>query len=137
MIDGPFLKHMLLLGCLSAGVTLSAFALLWYSTGQAALARSAAFFVLVSEELLRSLSMRSQRQTLWQLGLWSNTPLCLTVLGSMLLQLLVHHVPVLQRAFGALPLSWGQGLLWLALGAIPMLLLELRKAYAHKTVAAA
>lgn len=137
MIDGPLLKHILLLGCLSAGVTLSAFALLWHSTGQASLARSAAFFVLVSEELLRSLSMRSRRQTLWQLGLWSNTPLCLTVLGSLLLQLLVHHVPVLQRTFGALPLSWSQGLLWLALGAVPMLLIELHKACAHKTAASA
>jgi Ca2+-transporting ATPase len=127
LVDWKFLQRIVLIGCLSAGVTLSAFAAAWYTQGRLADARSAAFFVLVSEELLRAFSARSPVKTIWQVGLLSNIRLVLVVLASFALQLAIHDLPALQRLFGTTALSFGQGVAWLALGAVPLTVLELGK----------
>ena len=127
MIDWVFLKRMTLTGCMTAGVTLSAFAYAWYMDGDPAAARSAAFSVLVIEELLRSFSMRSDTRTVWEVGLLSNMPLCVIVLASFALQLAIHHLPALQVLFGTAPISLGQGVAWVMLGSVPLCVLELRK----------
>jgi Ca2+-transporting ATPase len=112
---------------MTAGVTLSVFAYEWYSHGDAASARNAAFSVLVIEELLRSFSMRSDTRTIWQVGLLSNLRLCVIVVASFALQLAIHHLPALQALFETSPISLGQCAAWVALGSIPLLVLELRK----------
>ncbi len=127
LIDWAFLKRITLTGCMTAGVTLSAFAYEWYIDGDPTAARSAAFSVLVIEELLRSFSMRSDTRTVWEVGLLSNMPLFVIVLASFALQLAIHHLPALQALFGTSPISLGQGAAWVALGAIPLGVLELWK----------
>lgn len=49
------------------------------------------------------------------------------VLVSFIVQLLIHHVPAMQAMFGIAPISIGQCLAWIALGTIPLILLEARK----------
>jgi Ca2+-transporting ATPase len=68
-------------------------------------------------------------QTLWQVGLFSNVRLLVIVVASFALQLAIHHVPVLQMLFGTEPISLRQCVAWLALGSLPMLILELRKVW--------
>jgi Ca2+-transporting ATPase len=131
LLDWAFGKRIALIGGLTAGVALSAFAYEWYIDKNLADARDAAFSVLVIEELLRSFSMRSDTRTVWQVGLWSNMQLCVVVAVSFALQLAIHHLPALQALFGTSPISLGQCVAWVALGSLPLLVLELRKVLRH------
>src|SRR5262249_45427688 len=85
------------------------------------------FSALVIAELLRSFGARSEDYTVFQVGLFSNMRLFAIVITSLTLQLLIHYVPVLQRLFGAEPVSLGQGTAWLMLGSLPLLVIELGK----------
>jgi Ca2+-transporting ATPase len=127
LVDRALLQRIAVIGCLTAGVALSAFAYEWYRHGNLARARSAAFSVLVIEELLRAFSARSTVKTIWQVGLLSNMRLVLVVIASFALQLAIHHLPALQRLFGTAPISLRQWVAWMVLGAVPLTVLELRK----------
>jgi Ca2+-transporting ATPase len=127
MVDWDFLRRIALIGCLTAGVALSAFAYEWYVDGSLAEARNATFSVLVIAELLRAFGARSNVKTIWQVGLFSNLRLFVIVVASFALQLAIHHFPALHMLFGTAPLSLRQCVAWLALGAIPLTVLELQK----------
>jgi Ca2+-transporting ATPase len=127
MVDRDFLQRIVLIGCLTAGVALSAFAYEWYVDGSLTEARNATFSVLVIAELLRAFGARSNVKTIWQVGLFSNLRLVVIVVASFALQLAIHHIPALHTLFGTAPLSLRQCVAWLALGAIPLMVLELWK----------
>ena len=78
-------------------------------------------------ELLRAFGARSETRTVWQVGLLSNMQLFVIVVASFALQLAIHHLPALQALFGTSPISLGQGAAWVALGAIPLGVLEFWK----------
>jgi Ca2+-transporting ATPase len=75
--------------------------------------------------------MPHDARTVWQVGLWSNVQLCMIVAVSFVLQLAIHHLPALQALFGTSPISLGQCTAWMALGSIPLLILERRKVRQH------
>lgn len=129
LLDGLFYRRIALVGGLTAAVVLSAFAYEWYQTYNLAQARNAAFSTMVLAALLRAFSMRSMTRTVWQMGLLSNLQLLGIVLASFGLQLAVHHVDALQRLLGTAPISLGQCLAWIGLGAVPLLVLELGKVW--------
>src|SRR5262249_23030438 len=87
LVDWAFFKRIILVGCLTAGVALSAFASVWYSEHNLTHARDAAFSVLVVAELLRAFGARSETRTVWHMGLLSNWPLGVIVVASLGLQL--------------------------------------------------
>jgi Ca2+-transporting ATPase len=128
LIDWNFLKRIALIGCLTAAVALSAFAYEWYVDGILDQARDAAFSTLVTAELLRAFGARSEVRTIWQVGLFSNMRLFVIVAASFGLQLAIHHIPTLQILFRTEPISVGQWVAWIALGAVPLIVLELSKA---------
>jgi len=70
---------------------------------------------------------RSERQTVWQIGLFSNRQLWVIIAVSFALQLAISHLPALQQIFGIAPISLRQWSAWIVLGAVPLLVLELRK----------
>jgi Ca2+-transporting ATPase len=127
LIDRDFLQRIALIGCLTAGVALSAFAYEWYVDGSLAEARNAAFSVLVIAELLRAFGARSDAKTVWQVGLFSNLRLFVIVVASFALQLAIHHFSALHMLFGTAPISLRQCIAWIALGAVPLMVLELQK----------
>jgi Ca2+-transporting ATPase len=127
LVDWNFLKRIAFVGCLTAGVALSAFAYEWYIDNNLAHARDAAFSVLVIAELFRAFGARSDTRNVWQVGLLSNMQLVVIVLASFALQLAIHHLPALQALFGTTPISPVQCVAWLVLGSVPLLALELRK----------
>jgi Ca2+-transporting ATPase len=127
LIDGAFLKRIALTGMLTAGVALAAFAYEFYADNSVAQARNAAFSALVIAELLRSFGARSNTQPIWEIGLFSNMRLFVIVAASFMLQLLIHHLPVLETLFGTEPISLAQCVAWIMLGAIPSLVLEVGK----------
>lgn len=127
MMDISFFKRVTFIGCLTALVTLGAFAYEYLMDGDLIQAQDAAFSVLVTEELLRAFSARSQTKTIWQLGFFSNLRLFFIVSISFLLQVIIHHIPMLRELFGIGPVSFTQCLSWVLLGMVPLLILEAQK----------
>src|SRR5205807_9181896 len=68
-------------------------------------ARTVAFTLIVFFELFLVFAMRSPRQTIWQIGLFTNTKLILAVLASMALQVAVIYTPFLHQVFETEPLT--------------------------------
>jgi P-type Ca2+ transporter type 2C len=131
LLDWTFLKRIALIGFLTASVALTVFAYELYNDSDVVQARNAAFSALVMAEMLRSFGARSETHTIFRLGLLSNVRLFAVVIISLALQLLIHHLPILERLFGTEPLSLGQCVAWVVLGSIPLLAIELEKILRH------
>ena len=96
-------------------------------TGSVETARSLAFTSLVFIELLKAFSFRSETKTVWQIPLLSNLQLVLVAAASFGLQLLLHHVEFLSRLLKTVTPSWNQRWTLLALGFVPIFVLEAAK----------
>jgi Ca2+-transporting ATPase len=127
LMDRAFLTRTVLIGVLTAGVALTAFAYEWSSDGNVADARNAAFAALVIAELLRSFGARSEIRTVARLGFFSNIRLFVIVIMSFALQLLIYHWPALAMFFGTKPVSLAHWVAWVVLGAVPLMTLEVIK----------
>jgi Ca2+-transporting ATPase len=91
-------------GILTAG-TLGVFFLELREGADPIRAQTVAFTTIVFFELFLVFAMRSPRQTIWEIGLFTNPKLILAVLGSMALQGAVIYVPFLHGVFGTEPLT--------------------------------
>ncbi|MDO9196272.1 cation transporting ATPase C-terminal domain-containing protein, partial [Rhodoferax sp.] len=127
LFNRDLLTLTLLTGLLTAGVTLGVFAYERYLGNSLEQARDAAFTALVIAELMRAFGARSERRTIWQIGLFSNMRLFLVVAVSFSLQFAIHHVPILQTLFQIGPVPLNQCAAWIVAGFIPLMVLELRK----------
>ena len=132
LVDRGFLARALATGALVATVTLAAFALAQAAGERMEAARGAAFSVLVSAELLRSLAARRGRRPRHAIGLRANARLLAIVLAGLGLQVALHHVPALESVFALEPVPAARWTLWLALGAVPLAALELAKRWARR-----
>ncbi len=121
-----FLRTMAFTGFLTAGV---AFGVYYYmlQAGTTETARSYAFAVLVFAELLRSFGARSETKPVWRISLFTNINLVIVVAISFGLQVLSQHNATLGRFLRTSTISFTDGLLLLALGTIPLLVLEVVK----------
>ena len=127
LIDRAFLRRIIGTGVLTAGVAMLAFACDFYVGNGLAQARNAAFSTLVFAELLRSFGARSGERTVLQIGLFSNMRLFVVVAASFTLQLVIYRLPFLEGLFGVEPTSYLQYVLWISLGATPLVILEAAK----------
>jgi Ca2+-transporting ATPase len=118
-----FLRTMFLTGALSAAVTLAVF-LYVLTTGTLEAARTYAFAVLVFDELLRSFGARSETKPVWRMALFSNLNLVIVVAVSIGFQIWSQHSALLGRFLKTSTVPYLDCLLLLALGAIPLLVLE-------------
>ncbi|SOD22827.1 cation-translocating P-type ATPase [Nitrosomonas ureae] len=133
LFNRDFMKLTLFTGLLTAGVTLGVFAYeLYYINNSLEQARNAAFTTLVIAELFRAFGARSEQRTIWQLGLFSNMRLFMVVAVSFALLLAIHHVPLFQALFQIAPITLDQCIGWIAVGLIPMIVLELRKVIRYR-----
>ena len=99
-------QHALWVGLLTAAATLGTLA--WaYHTGNAHW-QSMAFTVLTFVQMGHVLAIRSEKDSLFTLGLRSNLPLLGAVLVTMVLQLATLYVPLLNPIFKTEPLSWDE-----------------------------
>lgn len=96
-------------------------------------ARTAAFTVLVLAQLFNAFNARSATTSAF-VGLFNNGWLWAAVLLGGLLQALVVHWSVLNRAFGTAPLSVGQWLLCLGMASAVLWVSELHKFWMRRTV---
>jgi P-type Ca2+ transporter type 2C len=127
LADRSFLGVILAAGVVTASVSLLAFYYGFAVEGNAPAASSYAFSTLVFAELFKSFSFRSPDLPLWRSSQPRNPRLLAVVAGSVALQLSIHQVPAVERLFGIAPVSLPFSVALLLLGAVPLLVLELRK----------
>ncbi len=121
-----FLRTMLFTGSLTAGVALSVFYCV-LRTETLEVARSYAFATLVFAEMLRAFGARSETKPVWRIPFFANTNLVLVVVLSFGIQVWSQHSPTLGRFLGTTSIPFLHSLLLLAIGAIPLLVLEAAK----------
>jgi P-type Ca2+ transporter type 2C len=126
--DGAFLGTMFLTGLLTAGVALAVYVYALQTEGEE-IARTEAFATLVFAELMRAFGARSERKPVWRIPLRTNITLAVVVLVSFGLQVWSHHDATLGRFLKTSFLSLGDCVQLLALGAIPLLVLEAVKVW--------
>ena len=85
------------------------------------------FTTLTMAQMGNALATRSERDTLWQIGLLSNKTMLGSVILTFLLQLAVIYVPFLNRAFSTTPLSLRDLLVSLAFSVVLFSVIELFK----------
>lgn len=124
--NGPFLRQMTLTAILTAGVAFAVYAYV-LQTGTVEKARSYAFTTLVFAELLRAFGARSETRPVWRISLMTNLSLLAVVVVSMGLQVWSQHHAILGRFLKTVPIPLSDCLMLLALGAVPLLVLELVK----------
>jgi len=125
--DPAFLRTMACTGFLTAGVT---FGVYYHGlrSGTPAAARTLAFTVLVFAELLRSFGARSAAKPVWRVPAFTNVNLIIVIAASIGIQVLSQHNAMLGRFLKVSPLPFSEGLVLLAVGALPLLILDLMKA---------
>jgi P-type Ca2+ transporter type 2C len=133
IMDASFFQRVIFIGSLTALVTLGIFAYEYLGHGNLVQAQDSAFSVLVTAELMRAFGARSQTKTIWQVGFFSNIRLFFIVSISFSLQILIHHIPMLQVFFGIGSVSLSQCLVWMMLGMVPLLVLEGQKILREKS----
>ncbi len=122
---GGMWQHMLWVGLLMAGVSLVAQA--WaYHTGSAHW-QSMVFTVLTLAQMGHVLAIRSERDSLFTLGLFSNVPLLGAVLLTFGLQMAILYVHPLQMVFRTAPLSAEELLICFGLSTVVFVSVEIEK----------
>ncbi|MDD2881047.1 MAG: cation-translocating P-type ATPase [Rhodoferax sp.] len=124
-------QHILGIGLLIAGLCLGVQA--WaLSTGHAHW-QTMVFTVLTLSQMAHVMAIRSERDSLWQLGLGSNKPLLGAVLLTFLLQMATIYVPVLNPIFKTEPLSLTELAICLAASAVVGIVVEIEKAWRRRS----
>jgi P-type Ca2+ transporter type 2C len=125
---------MLTQGAFIALCSLSAFSLvLFIEKGGIIRARTAAFIVLSCSQLFHSFNCRSQTQSLFKIGLFTNKNLIFAALISFLLQMSVVYTPFLQKIFKTEPLGLFDWVLVIIISSFPLWAMEIVK-FARRVV---
>jgi len=96
------------------------------------MARTITFTTLILAELLRAYSTRSQKHTLLEIGIFTNTTLVYGTLLSFFLTLAVLYIPQMQPIFNTLPIGWEEWKIVLTFAFIPLIIGELYKFVPNK-----
>jgi Ca2+-transporting ATPase len=90
------------------------------------------FTTLIFAQLALALEVRSEQASLRRTGLFSNRSMVLAIGLSVLLQLAVIYVPVMQGIFGTVALSWQDLLIAVSAGLVIIMAVELWKVVARR-----
>jgi Ca2+-transporting ATPase len=122
--------HIIWVGILMAAVTL--FTQYW-AIRQGWHWQTMVFSVLAFSQLGHVMGVRSERQFLFQLGIFTNTPMIISIAVTLLLQLAVIYLPPLNEIFHTSPLSLTELAFSCAMGLVVFHAVELEK-WIKKTV---
>jgi Ca2+-transporting ATPase len=126
LTDRRFLRTMVFTGLLTACVALVVF-LSVLRSGTVEMARTYAFTALVFAELLRSFGGRSETKAVWHIPFFTNKNLAIVVAITLGFQVWSHHNLVLGSFLKTTYVPLADCCLLLALGAIPLVVLEIAK----------
>jgi P-type Ca2+ transporter type 2C len=129
LLDGGKLLAIGAQGVMLAAIALGAFAYTLYGLHQEVdQARTVAFTVMVIAQLVHAFNCRSERLSLFHVGLWTNRPLLLAFSFSLAIQIAVLTVPAAAPVFKVALLPVEDWVLMGAMGMLPFLFMELMKA---------
>ncbi|MCM2341173.1 cation-translocating P-type ATPase [Rhodoferax sp.] len=120
-------QHILGIGLLIAGLCLGVQA--WALSTDHAHWQTMVFTVLTLSQMVHVMAIRSERDSLWQLGLGSNKPLLGAVLLTFVLQMATIYVPALNPIFKTQPLSLAELAICLGAAAVVGVTVEIEKAW--------
>jgi P-type Ca2+ transporter type 2C len=118
-------QHMVWVGLLMAGVCLTTQA--WVYHTDSGHWQTMVFTVLTLSQLGHVLAIRSERESVFGIGLWSNHLLAAAVLLTLALQLATIYLPALNPIFKTEPLTMGELAACLALSSVVFLAVEAEK----------
>jgi len=124
--DRSFLRTMFFTGFLTAAVAFVVY-LHALRTETVEAARGSAFAVLVFAELWRAFGARSEVTPVWRISLFTNINLVIVVVLSIGIQVLSQHNAILGEFLKTPFMPYSDFFLLLALGAIPLAILEMAK----------
>ncbi len=118
-------QHIIWVGLYIAGISLAAMA--WAIDREVTHWQTVVFTVLTVSQLFHSVAVRSERAALLSIGIFSNLPMVLAVSITLLLQLAVIYLPVLNGIFHTQPLPAFDLLVCLALSSTVLIVVETEK----------
>ena len=118
-------QHILWVGLFIGGISLAAMA--WAISREVTYWQTIVFTVLTVSQLFHSLAVRSESTSLFRLGLFSNLPMLGAVVLTLLLQMSVIYVPVLNNIFHTQPLPMFDLAVCLALSSLVLFMVEIEK----------
>ena len=120
---------MLAQGVFIAFCSLTAFCFVMFIENEGlARARTAAFVVLSCSQLFHSFNCRSQTESLFKIGVFTNINLIWAAVISFLLQMMVVYVPFFQTVFKTEPLMAFDWVMVIAISSLPLWAMEAIKA---------
>lgn len=123
-------QHMIWVGLLIGAVCVLTQA--WaYHTG-AAHWQSMVFTVLTLSQMGHVLALRSERESLFTIGVWTNKPLLATVVLTFALQMIVLYTPVLNPIFKTEPLTFPELMACLAISSTVFVAVEIEKYFVRR-----
>jgi Ca2+-transporting ATPase len=142
-VDEPIINYDMRIGMITQTIAKTVVTLLAFAIGRgdiaiegiapsAELATTMAFVTLAASELARAYTSRSELQSVFRIGVFSNPFMQLAVATSLIGLLLVIYVPFLQGAFDTSPLNLTEWLVMLPLIFIPAVVSELTKLYLRR-----
>jgi P-type Ca2+ transporter type 2C len=117
--------HIVWVGILMASISL--FMGFWYWYTQRSDWQTMVFTTLTFSQMAHVMAIRSGRDSLFTSGLFSNTPLFISVLITFVLQIAVVYVPFLQKAFKTESLPVNDFIVSIALSSIIFIAVEIEK----------
>ena len=125
LLDGKRLRAIGGEGLMLGMIALGAFSYSLYGLHQELdQARTVAFTVLVVAQLVHVFNCRSQRLSLFQLGVWTNRPLVWAFILSLVVQVAVLTVPAAAPIFKVAPLPMEDWALMGVMGLLPFFIME-------------
>ena len=118
-------QHILWVGLFIGGTSLAAMA--WAISREVTYWQTIVFTVLTVSQLFHALAVRRESASLFRLGLFSNLPLLGAVILTLLLQMSVIYVPVLNDIFYTQPLPMFDLAVCLALSSLVFFMVEIEK----------
>ena len=130
LFAGGMWQHILWVGLLMAGITL--FAQAWAITTGHGHWQTMVFTVLCLSQFGHVLAIRSEKESLFIQGIFSNKPLLWAVLGAFILQMAVIYVPFLQPIFKTEALTISELFFTLLLSSIVFIAVEFEKMWKRR-----
>jgi Ca2+-transporting ATPase len=133
-VHEPIINRSMVVGIIVQTIAITAAVLTAYyvgwswDSGDLALAQTMAFVTLSASELVRAYTARSERASLFRLGVFSNHVMQYAVLASIVLLLGVVYIPFLQPIFDTVPLGVREWTIVLPLLLVPGIAAEVTKA---------
>ncbi|MGB7815135.1 MAG: calcium-translocating P-type ATPase, PMCA-type [Methylotenera sp.] len=118
-------QHMIWVGLLMAGLTL--FTQAWAYHSGSAHWQTMAFTVLTISQLVHVLAIRSEKESLFSIGFFSNIPMAVAVIVTFMLQMATIYVPAFNPIFKTEPLSMSELAICLALSSVVFIAVEIEK----------